>query len=653
MTESRTRIPLSEDARYRLLVEAVSDYAIYMLDPDGTVTSWNAGAQRFKGYTATEIIGSKFSKFYTASDRAAGLPDRNLSIAERKGRFEGEGWRERKDGSRFWAHVIIDAIRDPDGTLVGFAKITRDLTERRQTEEALRLSEERFRLLVQGVTDYAIYMLDPQGIVTNWNAGAERIKGYSADEIVGHHFSRFYTEEDRANGAPQQALEIARNEGRFEKEGLRVRKDGSHFFANVVIDPIRDDSGKLIGYAKVTRDITERRHAQQALEVAREALFQSQKLEAIGQLTGGVAHDFNNVLMAVLSSLELMRKRLPNDPKIMALIDNAVQGAQRGVGLTQRMLAFARRQELNLVPIDIPNMVRGMTDMLQRALGATFAIETRFPLSLSQIKGDTNQLEMALLNLAVNARDAMPKGGSLVISAREETVGPGHPSKLAPGAYVCLSVIDTGEGMDEETLTRAMEPFFTTKGAGKGTGLGLSMVHGVTAQSGGRLVLKSVHGQGTTAELWLPATTLPSAPAAVGAPAAVQTDTGALTVLAVDDDALILMNTAAMLEDMGHRVLTAASGQEALDIMAKERAIDILITDQAMPGMTGYELAEAVRKQQPDMPIILASGYAELPAGATLQMLRLAKPFWQDELARALSDAAKSSPTDRTQVPAA
>ncbi len=653
MIKSRPPLLMSEDARYRLLVEAVSDYAIYMLDLDGTVTSWNAGAQRFKGYTATEIIGSKYSKFYTEADRAAGLPERNLGIAAREGRFEGEGWRERKDGSRFWAHVVIDAIHEPDGTLVGYAKITRDLTERRATEAALLRSEEHFRLLVQGVTDYAIYMLNPEGVVTNWNAGAARIKGYTAEEIVGQHFSRFYTEEDRANGAPQQALEIARNEGRFEKEGLRVRKEGSRFFANVVIDPIRDDNGKLIGYAKVTRDITERRNAQQALEIAREALFQSQKLEAIGQLTGGVAHDFNNVLMAVLSSLELMRKRLPDDPKVLALIDNAVQGAQRGAALTQRMLAFARRQELNLAPIDIPNMVRGMTDMLQRALGTEFAIETRFPLALSQIKGDTNQLEMALLNLAVNARDAMPEGGSLVISAREEAIGPGHTSKLAPGAYVCLSVIDTGEGMDEETLTRAMEPFFTTKGAGKGTGLGLSMVHGVTAQSGGRLVLKSARGQGTTAELWLPASTPLSAPAAAPAAPAPYADTGALTVLAVDDDALILMNTAAMLEDMGHRVLTASSGQEALDIMAKESAIDVLITDQAMPGLTGYQLAEAVRKQQPDMPIILASGYAELPPGATLQMHRLAKPFWQDELARALADAARPARTARKQAPAA
>ena len=399
--------------------------------------------------------------------------------------------------------MIIDAIRDADGSLVGFAKITRDLTDRHKSEAALRASEEQFRLLVQGVTDYAIYMLDSTGIVTNWNAGAQRIKGYSAAEITGQHFSRFYTEEDREKDEPKRALETAKTEGRYETEGLRVRKDGSRFWANVVIDPIRDDDGTLIGFAKVTRDITERRQTQQKLEDAREALFQSQKIEAIGQLTGGVAHDFNNVLMAILSSLELVRKRIPNDAKLHGLIDTAVKGAERGAALTHRMLAFARRQELNLVPIDIPNMVRGMTDMLQRALGPSITIETRFPLSLSQIKGDINQLELVLLNLGVNARDAMPNSGQLIISAREEIVGPGHVSKLEPGTYVCLSVIDNGEGMDAATLARAAEPFFTTKGAGKGTGLGLSMAHGVTEQSGGRLMLMSVAGQGTTAEIWL------------------------------------------------------------------------------------------------------------------------------------------------------
>ncbi len=637
---------LSEDGRYRLLVEAVTDYAIYMLDINGIVTSWNAGALRFKGYQAAEIIGQHYSRFYPEEERASGVPTRNLEIAAREGRFESEGWRVRKDGTQFWAHVVIDPIREPGGTLVGFAKITRDLTERKKEQEALRLSEERFKILVQGVTDYALYMLSPDGLVSNWNVGAQRIKGYAPAEIVGHHFSRFYTEEDRDAGEPARAISTAANDGRFEKEGWRLRKDGSRFWAHVVIDPIRNDSGEIIGFAKITRDITERQAAQVALAEAREALFQSQKIEAVGQLTGGIAHDFNNVLMAVLSSLELMRKRLPDDPKILALLDNAVQGAQRGVSLTKRMLAFARRQELTLEPVDVPNLVRGMTELLERSLGPSVMIETRFPLTLAPILADSNQLELALLNLAVNARDAMPEGGPLIISAREEVVTVDHASKLAPGAYVCLAVTDAGEGMDEPTLRRAMEPFFTTKGPGKGTGLGLSMVHGVTEQSGGRLILKSTFGKGTTVELWLPAAKRAAIPAqAVSLAQQSESAKRALTVLAVDDDALVLMNTVAMLEELGHQVHSAMSGRDALEILRRHK-IDLLITDQAMPMMTGYELAEKTHAEWPQIPIILASGYAELPAGGTAILHKLAKPFWMDELARVVSEA-----TDPSQRP--
>ena len=628
-----------DDSRYRQLIDAITDYAIYMLTPDGHVASWNPGAERFKGYKAGEIIGQHFSRFYTEEDRAAGVPALALRTAAREGRFEKEGWRVRKDGTRFWAHVLIDPIRAPSGELVGFAKITRDLTERKAAEDTLRRSEEEFRLLVQGVTDYAIYMLDPEGRVTNWNAGAQRIKGYQASEIVGQYFGRFYTEADREAGEPAKALRIAAAEGRFEKESWRVRKDGSPFWAHVVIDPIRNDAGDIIGFAKITRDITERQKAQRELDETRQALFQSQKLDALGQLTGGVAHDFNNLLMAVLGSLELLRKRLPPDPMATRLLENAVQGAQRGAALTQRMLAFARKQELKLEGVDVPALMRGMTGLLQRSLGPSIELATRFPHELPPALTDANQLEIALLNLALNARDAMPAGGRITIEATEETLEATGVIGLPVGAYVRLAVIDEGAGMDEATLARATEPFFTTKGVGKGTGLGLPMVHGLAEQSGGRMRLSSRLGEGTRVEIWLPRA------GAVGPRGAAGLSDGDLNgatlrpcvVLAVDDDSLVLTNTAAMLEDLGHQVLVAASGSEALALLA-EHAVDLVITDYAMPQMTGLELAREIEARRPGLGIVLATGYAELPPGDGEDIPRLAKPYSQAELARLLAD---------------
>ncbi|ACL61383.1 hybrid sensor histidine kinase/response regulator [Methylobacterium nodulans] len=629
--------PASED-RYRLLVEAVTDYAIYMLDPQGRVMSWNRGAQRFKGYSDTEIIGQHFSRFYTDEDRASGLPARALRIAASEGRFEQEGWRVRKDGTLMWAHVVINPIRSDDGTLIGYAKIMRDLTERRAAQEALRQTEDRYRLLVEAVTDYAIYMLDPQGRVTSWNRGAQRFKGYSDTEIIGQHFSRFYTDEDRASGLPARALRIAASEGRFEQEGWRVRKDGTLMWAHVVIDPIRGDHGELVGFAKITRDITERRNAQLELEETRARFIQAQKMEAIGQLTGGVAHDFNNLLAVVLGNLSLARKRLPPDRKLKQLIENSIQAAERGATLTKRMLAFARRQELTTGPLDVPELVRGMADLLQRSIGPNIQVGTRFPLQLPLASADPNQLELALLNLAVNARDAMPQGGTITIAAQEERVGTSEIAGLAPGRYVQLSVTDTGEGMDERTLAQAVEPFFTTKGVGKGTGLGLSMVHGFAEQSGGRLLLRSTKGQGTTAELWLPVAEASGTRGGEPDPDVARSAAALrpMTVLVVDDDPLVLMNTSAMLEDLGHEVMEASSGEQALRILRRSGTIDLVITDQMMPGMTGLQLLEAIRSEHPRLPVILASGFSELPDSALTGLVRLSKPFEQAELMRAL-----------------
>jgi PAS domain S-box-containing protein len=494
--------------------------------------------------------------------------------------------------------------------------------------------EQRYRLLIEAITDYAIYMLDRGGFVTSWNPGAERLKGYKEEEIVGRHFSTFYTDEDRDSGLPALALRVAEEEGRFEREGWRLRKDGTRFWANVIIDPIRNVQGELIGFAKITRDISEKRAAQ-------EAMFQAQKIEAVGLLTGGLAHDFNNLLTAILGSLEIARKRAVR-PDVKDLIENAIQGAQRGATLTQRLLAFSRRQELQLGPVDVGDLVGGMTELMRRTIGPEVMITTNFASDLPRVRSDSNQLESALLNLVVNARDAMPGGGEVTIAAELKTVLSGR-STLPSGEYVCLSVRDQGEGMDAETLANATTPFYTTKGVGKGTGLGLPMVHGLMAQSGGELVLKSVVGEGTTAELWLPVAnegdvaTKPPAPSEQ----AVATPPTALTVLVVDDDALVLMNTVLLLEDLGMETIQASSGEEALAALQMGVLPDVVVTDHAMPKMTGARLCQEIHARHPTLPIVLATGYAELPDGVgdLDGVIRLSKPFSQAQLSRALAEA--------------
>jgi len=498
-------------------------------------------------------------------------------------------------------------------------------------------SANRFELLVQSVTDYAIYMLDRAGKVSSWNAGAERFKGYATDEIIGEHFSRFYADEDRAAGLPATALLTAEREGRFEAEGWRIRKDGTRFWANVVIDPIRHPDGRLIGFAKITRDLTERKQAQEELERTREAFFQSQKLEAIGKLTGGVAHDFNNLLSVVLGSLSLAQRRMKNGGDVSGLIGNAIKAAERGASLTQRMLAFARKQELVLEAVDLSELVRGMAELLQRTIGPGVTIDTRFPLILPPVHADARQLELALMNLAVNARDAMPNGGTIIVAAERKSLA-APDDGLGQGNYIRLCVTDRGEGMDPNILSKATEPFFTTKGVGKGTGLGLPMVQGLAQQSGGKFVLNSVKGEGTTAEIWLRVSDEPGGEARLDAPEPqLKASSAPLVILAVDDDPLVLENTTAMLTELGHTVLPANSGAEALRIL-DGRSVDLIITDYAMPGMTGEELTQQVLASQPELPVLMVSGYASLPHGAGTSVPKLGKPFKEQELARAISE---------------
>jgi PAS domain S-box-containing protein len=622
---------------YELLIEGVVDYAIYMLDPSGRVVSWNPGARRIKGYEAQEIIGEHFSRFYTEEEREAGVPAEALRTAEREGRFTAEAWRLRRDGTRFWAMVVIDPIRR-DGRLIGYAKITRDMTEQRQAQLAAIESERRFRLLVQGVVDYAIYMLSPEGVVTNWNAGAERIKGYSAAEIVGQHFSRFYAPEDVAAGLPWAALGRALHEGRFEAEGWRIRRDGTRFWASVVIDRIRDEEGVLIGFAKVTRDLTERRQTQIELEQSREQLFQAQKMEALGHLTGGLAHDFNNLLTGISGSLELMKTRISQGRigDLPRYVGAAQDAADRAAALTHRLLAFARRQTLDPKPTDVNRLVAGMEDLIRRTVGPAVLLRTVLAPGLWPTLCDPNQLESAILNLAINARDAMPDGGTLVIETANAVLS---ASEGQPGEYVSVRIADTGTGMPAEVVDRAFDPFFTTKPLGQGTGLGLSMVYGFARQSGGGVRITSEVGLGTTMRIDLPRSTGAAEDEAEPAePGAVPWAGAGETVLVVDDEATVRMLVTEVLQELGYAAIEAADGPSGLQVLQSDARIDLLITDVGLPGgMNGRQMADAARAFRPALKVLFITGYAEAAVVGDGQlepgMHVLTKPFAMDLLA--------------------
>jgi PAS domain S-box-containing protein len=591
--------------RFELLVNSVTDYALYMLDADGYVATWNPGARRFKGYEAEEIIGRHFSTFFTDEDREAGVPERALRTAAEQGRFEAEGWRVKKDGSRFWVNAVLDPIRDDAGNLIGFAKITRDDTEKREAVLALQESERRFRTLVQGVKDYALYMLDPDGRVSNWNTGAEAIKGYKADEIVGQHFSRFYTEEDRARGEPARALATAISEGKYEKEAWRVRKDGVHFWASVVIDPIHDAEGRLIGFAKITRDITDRRKAAEELEEARAALFQSQKLQALGELTGGVAHDFNNLMTVVRGAADLLTRPGLSEEKRARYLQAIIDTADRAATLTSHLLAFGRRQALKPEVTDANVRLDAFAEMIRRTLGGQFEVALDLAPSLPPIEVDLAQLETALLNAAFNARDAMPEGGRLTLTT--------HYVPDSNGGEVMIEIADTGTGMSAEVRDRAFEPFFTTKRVGEGTGLGLSQIHGFAAQAGGRAEIRSAPGEGTAVRLFLRPTGKPLG----GAPekARVAAPPRDLVVLLVEDNEHVREFANHLLDELGYRVLSAGNAEEALERLGRER-IDLLFTDVVMPGRSGVELARIARERDPSLPVLLASGYSDEIVGA-------------------------------------
>jgi len=645
----------------RLWAESTSDFSIFALSRPGVVATWNPGGERMQGYRPDEIIGQPLALLYPPESRALGAPEAALHAAAQTGRHVEEGWRIRKDGTPFWANVAMTALRDGNNALIGFGTVISDMSDKKAAHDAVLKSERNFRLLVQGVTDYAIFMLSTDGHITSWNAGARRIKGYTEAEIIGSHFSRFYTPEDVAAGVPFRGLETARRDGRFEAEGWRVRCDGSRFFAHVIIDAIYED-GELVGFAKVTRDITERRRAGEQLEQTQRALFQAQKMEALGKLTGGVAHDFNNVLQVLRGNLELLENRHGRDAWSAERLNNAIDAVDRGAKLAAQLLAFGRQQPLAPVVINPARQLRAMDDLLRRALGEAIEIESVVAGGLWNTAVDPHQLENVILNLAINARDAMPEGGKLTLELSNATLDDGYVSALPDvpaGQYVMLAVTDTGTGMSPEVMERAFDPFFSTKREGEGTGLGLSMAYGFVKQSGGHIRLYSEVGEGTTVRVYLPRSTGTAVePARVKAGALKH---GNETILVVEDDAKVRETVVDLLSGLGYAVLKANNAEQALAVVESGVHIDLLFTDVVMPGaLRSTEMVQRAVQTLPALKVLYTSGYTQnaivhggrLDPGVEL----LSKPYSRQQLAFKIrqvlgSDAVQASGPEEGDTP--
>jgi PAS domain S-box-containing protein len=540
----------------------------------------------------------------------------------------------RPDGTIRHLQSTGEVVRSADGAALRVLGICVDVTERKRAEQALRDSEQSHRLLLKGARDYAIYMLDTDGRVRSWNEGAQRITGYEADEIVGRHFRAFLPEDAGADAA-DLALLTAVREGQFEGELWLVRKDGSRFFAAVVMDAIRNEAGELLGFAKLTRDITEQREAQIALEQTREQLAQAQKMEAIGQLTGGIAHDFNNLLMIVSGYAQILQSRL-KEPKEKQAVEAIRAAAGRGEKLTRQLLAFSRRQQLMPVPVDLRQRIDAVRDMLVPSLRGNIELIYDIEDKIWPVEVDLGELELALVNIAVNARDAMPDGGTITLSARNVVLKSGSAAGALEGDFVALAIIDTGSGMPAAVLARVFEPFYTTKPVGKGTGLGLSQVHGFALQSGGAATVSSEVGTGTVVTIYLPRSRA-ELTLDVDENFAAEPELGQGTVLLVEDSREVAEVTSTLLEQLGYRVVRSENAAEALRHLQQGIHFDLLFSDIVMPGpMNGLALAEACRDNFPDIPVLLTSGYSDAAQLADGRFDILRKPFELTALERAI-----------------
>ncbi|MCW0234367.1 MAG: PAS domain S-box protein [Ferrovibrio sp.] len=598
-----TKYRRSEE-RFRKVVETAIDGMI-LIDAQGIVKLFNPACEALFGYAPEEVLGRNVSMLMPEPDRSAhdGYLRHHLTTGEK--RIIGIG-REvmgrRKDGIVFPFALAVGSFSE-DGKPM-FVGVIHDLTKYRLSLQQQRESEARFRLLVDSITDYAIFLMDAEGMVLTWNTGAQNLTGVMPEEAIGKTRDVYYAEEARLNDSPANALLIAADKGRYVSEEWRVRKDGSKFWASVVISALRDTDGELRGFVNITRDMSERRQA----EDLRDQLRQAQKMEALGQLTGGVAHDFNNLLAVIVGNLELLTDRV-SDQESHRLIEQALRNAERGAELTRRLLAFGRQQTLKPARIDVNELVQGILDMLRRTLGDSISIQPALELDVYMVEVDPYQLENAILNIALNARDAMQGNGTLVIrTAITHLTEPRvMPTRVAPvGTYVMVGVRDTGCGMSPDVAARVFEPFYTTKDVGKGSGLGLSMVYGFILQSGGYVELDSMPGAGTEFRLYLPA--LEGDLLSARRP---ENEPGRRLVLCVDDNADVRATMTALLGSLGFAVLPAATAADALEELRRGLPIDLLLTDIQMPGgMNGIELADRVLAKKPGMPILFMSGSA-------------------------------------------
>jgi PAS domain S-box-containing protein len=636
----RLETEVAQRTRERDRIWAVSEDLLGVSNFDGYFLSVNPAWTNLLGWTEDEIKSLHVSELRHPDDASAGIAAR-ARLAQGVQTVRIENRFRHRDGSWRWLSWTMTA----DDGLIYVAG--RHITAEKEASAALRESDRQFRSLVAGVTDYALYMLDPGGTVASWNSGAERIKGYTAEEIIGRHFSEFYTDEDRKNGAPNRALSIAAATGRFEAEAWRVRKDGSLFWANVVIDAIYDETGNLIGFAKITRDITERRNAQESLERAHQQLAQAQKMEALGQLTGGVAHDFNNLLMVVSGQAQALMRRLTDQKNIRSL-EAILTAASRGETLTRQLLTFARRQPQNPRTVSLGQTVAAFRDVLSSSARGKIDLQIEVSRDAWPVSIDIPEFELALVNLVVNARDAMPEGGSIKLTGNNVTLRGTETVEGIKGEFVALTVSDTGTGIPPELLTRIFEPFFTTKTAGKGTGLGLSQAYGFAHQSGGTIAVSSKLGQGTQVTIYLPRSHAPIA-VVVSAEAATQSAGRGQTILVVEDNPDVKSVAVTLLEQLNYRTVAVDNAKSALNLLATGTPIDLVFTDVMLPGdLDGVALAQAISKKHPRVPVLLTSGYAKaLAACHGLPILR--KPYQLSALAEAICSTLDPQPAESEQ----